>query len=409
MSTNSSLVDCTVLSPNHSGKRTHEIDTITPHCVVGQLSAESIGACFPKGREASCNYGIGTDGRVVLVVDEENRSWCSSNRANDQRAITIECASDKTYPYAFNNTVYEKLILLCADICKRYGKTKVLWLGDKERTLAYTPKSNEMVLTAHRWFAAKECPGEWLYSRYGELADRINAFLTDSKTEDSGAADENHDLTQEQFIEFVANVAVKDWKERRLIVPSLVVAQAIKESAWGKSELAKNANALFGIKQNGWTGKVYYKDAVEQNPDGTYRKDTSVAWRAYDSWEQSIIDHNDYLATRKIGNQTEPNWKGLIGESNYILAVQKLQGAQFKYATALNYGDSLIKDYIEKYNLARFDIEEDAPVDDDTAPEGTLWVVQLGAYRSRKNAENFVKRLESMGVISMIKNYRVDD
>ena len=409
MSTNSSLVDCTVLSPNHSGKRTHEIDTITPHCVVGQLSAESIGACFPKGREASCNYGIGYDGRIVLVVDEENRSWCSSNRDNDQRAITIECASDKTYPYAFNNTVYEKLILLCADICKRYGKTKVLWLGDKETTLAYTPKSNEMVLTAHRWFAAKECPGEWLYSRYGELADRINALLTYSKTEDSGAADENHDLTQEQFIEFVANVAVKDWKDRRLIVPSLVVAQAIKESAWGKSELAKNANALFGIKQNGWTGKVYYKDAVEQNPDGTYRKDTSVAWRAYDSWEQSIIDHNDYLATRKIGNQTEPNWKDLIGESNYIAAVQKLQGAQFKYATALNYGDSLIKDYIEKYNLARFDIEEDAPVDDDTAPEGTLWVVQLGAYRSRKNAENFVKRLESMGVISMIKNYRIDD
>ena len=243
---------------------------------------------------------------------------------------------------------------------------------------------------------------------FGALCDYV--VLPDSKSEDSSVDDtpENHDLTQEQFIEFVANVAVKDWKERRLIVPSLVVAQAIKESAWGKSELAKNANALFGIKQNGWTGKVYYKDAVEQNPDGTYRKDTSVAWRAYDSWEQSIIDHNDYLATRKIGNQTEPNWKDLIGESNYILAVQKLQGAQFKYATALNYGDSLIKDYIEKYNLARFDIEEDAPVDDDTAPENTLWVVQLGAYRSRKNAERFVKQLEGMGVISLIKNYKVE-
>lgn len=174
---NSGLVNCTVYSPNHSGKRTHVLDTLTPHCVVGQLSAETIGACFPKGREASCNYGIGYDGRVCLIVDECNRSWCTSSNANDQRAITIECASDKTEPYAMKSAVYEKLIQLCADICKRNGKTKVLWLGSKEKTLAYTPKSNEMVLTAHRWFANKSCPGDWLYSRYGDLANRINALL----------------------------------------------------------------------------------------------------------------------------------------------------------------------------------------------------------------------------------------
>lgn len=174
---NSKLVDCTVYSPNHSGKRTHSIDTLTPHCVVGQLAAETIGACFPKGRDASCNYGIGKDGRVCLIVDECNRSWCSSSSANDQRAITIECASDKTHPYAMTDAVYEKLIQLCVDICQRYGKTKVLWLGSKEKTLAYTPKSDEMVLTAHRWFANKACPGEWLYSRYGALASEITKRL----------------------------------------------------------------------------------------------------------------------------------------------------------------------------------------------------------------------------------------
>ena len=74
---NSSLVCYTKLSPNHSGKRTHSIDRITPHCVVGQLSCESICACFPEGRGASCNYGIGSDGRISLCVDERNRSWCS--------------------------------------------------------------------------------------------------------------------------------------------------------------------------------------------------------------------------------------------------------------------------------------------------------------------------------------------
>ena len=99
--TNSPLVAYTKLSPNHSGQRTHSIDRITPHCVVGQLSAESICGCFINtSRQASCNYGIGKDGRISLCVEEKNRSWCSSSRENDQRAITIECASDNFHPYA---------------------------------------------------------------------------------------------------------------------------------------------------------------------------------------------------------------------------------------------------------------------------------------------------------------------
>lgn len=109
--TNSPLVVYTNLSPNHSGQRTHSIDRITPHCVVGQLSAESICGCFiSPSRQASCNYGIGKDGRVSLCVEEKNRSWCSSSAANDQRAITIECASDLTHPYAMNSAVYTSLI-----------------------------------------------------------------------------------------------------------------------------------------------------------------------------------------------------------------------------------------------------------------------------------------------------------
>ena len=180
--TNSGLVNYIVKSPNHSGQRICSIDTITPHCVVGQLSAQAIGNCFGAGKNASCNYGIGTDGKVVLVVDEANRSWCSSNRANDQRAVTIECASDTTEPYTMNSTVYKKLVKLCVDICKRNGKTKLLWFGDKDKTLKYTPKQNEMVITVHRWFAAKACPGDWLYSRLGDLADRVTKELSGTPT-----------------------------------------------------------------------------------------------------------------------------------------------------------------------------------------------------------------------------------
>lgn len=176
--TNSSLVSYTKLSPNHSGLRTHSIDRITPHCVVGQCSVETLGNIFlPTSRQASCNYGIGVDGRVGMYVEEKNRSWCSSSSANDQRAVTIECASDTTEPYAFKDVVYQKLITLCVDICKRNGKKKLLWLGDKDKTLSYEPKSDEMVLTVHRWFANKSCPGNWMYARMGDLAEKVTAQL----------------------------------------------------------------------------------------------------------------------------------------------------------------------------------------------------------------------------------------
>ena len=183
---NSPLVDCTVLSPNHSGKRTKPLKRITPHCVVGQLKAEAIGGCFTSpSRQASCNYGIGTEGRVCLIVPEDCRSWCSSSNDNDQQAATIECASDKTHPYAFNSTVYNKLVDLCVDICNRNGAKKLLWISDKNKALSYVPKDDEMIITVHRWFANKSCPGDWLYNRLGELASTVTAKLGGTKTPDT--------------------------------------------------------------------------------------------------------------------------------------------------------------------------------------------------------------------------------
>lgn len=180
---NSSLVKYTELSPNHSGKRNYNITRITPHCVVGQISIETLGDIFASAsKAASSNYGIGADGRVGMYVEEENRSWCSSDSDNDNRSVTIECASTTYHPYAMNNAVYKTLINLCVDICKRNGKTKLLWLGDKNATLKYNQAQNEMVLTVHRWFENKSCPGDWLYSRLGDLANQVTARLQGSKT-----------------------------------------------------------------------------------------------------------------------------------------------------------------------------------------------------------------------------------
>ena len=188
--TNSPMVTYTKLSPNHSGQRNHIIDRITPHCVVGQCTAEGLGEWFAKSSaQASSNYGIDRDGRVGLYVEEKNRSWCTSSNANDQRAVTIECASEPLEPYAFRDVVYQTLIKLCVDICQRNGKKKLLWFGDKDKTLAYNPAPDEMVLTVHRWFANKSCPGDWMYARMGDLADKVTSALGRSSTQPEAPAE----------------------------------------------------------------------------------------------------------------------------------------------------------------------------------------------------------------------------
>lgn len=175
---NSPMVVHTRISPNKNANRKYEITRISPHCVVGQCTAESLGEWFAKeSTQASSNYGIDKDGRIGMYVEEKDRSWCTSSGDNDHRAITIECASDTKSPYTMKEIVYEKLIELCVDICKRNGKTKLIWFGDKDKTLGYKPASDEMVLTVHRWFANKSCPGDWLYSRMDDLASKVTAKL----------------------------------------------------------------------------------------------------------------------------------------------------------------------------------------------------------------------------------------
>ena len=171
---NSPLVNYTKISPNSSNPRYHAIDTITIHCVVGQLSVETIGNVFaPASRQASSNYGIGSDGRIGMYVEEKNRSWCSSSSSNDNRAITIEVASDTTHPYKVNDKAFAALLNLVTDICKRNGIKELKWQGDKS-LIGQVDKQN---MTVHRWFANKSCPGDYLYNLHGQIAKEVNARL----------------------------------------------------------------------------------------------------------------------------------------------------------------------------------------------------------------------------------------
>ena len=418
---NSKLVSYTKLSPNNSGRRTHAIDRITPHCVVGQLSVETLGSLFARSSyQASCNYAIGSDGRVALIVDEGQRSWCSSSNANDQRAVTIECASDKTSPYAFNTTVYNKLVDLCVDICRRNGKTRLLWISDKAKALAYEPKSGEMLLTVHRWFASKSCPGPWMMDRMGDLAAKVTARLgTDAadpgqqdtvphyyrvrktwkdinsqvgaysiydnakaKADEMGSAYGVFDWNGKEiyrkgqaaapaptpapaqvpytqaFINEIAPLAQADMQKTG-IPAALTIAQAILESGWGRSDLAKNAHNLFGMKKNlsgntwpgsTWDGKrVCTKDTKEVYSTGAAT--VSAEFRVYNNYAESVSDHSAYLAGAKNGNALR--YPGLVGCTDYRKAAQIVKDG--KYATAPDYVDKICR-IVEQYGLGKYNI-----------------------------------------------------
>lgn len=185
---NSPLVNYTRISPNRTSPRNHAIDTITIHCVVGQLSVETLGNVFaPTSRQASSNYGVGPDGRIGMYVEEKDRSWCTSSASNDNRAVTIEVASNTSHPYAVTDAAYEGLIRLVADICKRNGIKKLLWKGNKS-LIGQVSLQN---MTVHRWFANKSCPGDYLYNRHSDIANRVNAILNSSASDDKPAPSGN--------------------------------------------------------------------------------------------------------------------------------------------------------------------------------------------------------------------------
>lgn len=173
---NSSLVCYKKISPNKTSPRNHVIDTITIHCMAGNLSVETCGNVFaPTSRQASSNYGIGSDGRIALYVDEADRSWCSSSGSNDHRAVTIEVANDggAETGWHVSDKAYAALVDLCTDICKRNGIAELKWKGDKS-LIGQVDKQN---MTVHRWFANKACPGDYLYNLHSKIAAAVNSKL----------------------------------------------------------------------------------------------------------------------------------------------------------------------------------------------------------------------------------------
>ena len=408
---NSKLISCTILSPNNSGTRCYNLTRITPHCMVGQMTAKDCGALFAKSsREASSNYGIGKDGEIGLYVDESKRSWCTSSADNDNRAITIECASDVYAPYAMNSKVWASLINLCVDICQRYGKDTLLWLGDKNTSLKYQPKDNELVLTAHRWFAAKSCPGDWLYKRLDTLADEVTKRL--KTTEAIAPAQKEEEKPNTAAASLITNEetdrekAIWTFLSRKGLNAYAVaglMGNLYAESALRPNNLQNSFERKLGMSDKGYTTAVNngsYKNF------GDDRAGYGIAQWTWPARKKNLLKFakGQGKSIDDLQMQLDFLWQELQGYSKSLAALK--EGKSIKAVSdviLLDFEKPADKSNDVKTRRARFGKEiYDRQTSGKTQPaEGTAkeaYALQFGAFSKPENARKRAKDLENKDI-----------
>lgn len=357
----SSLIDKVILSPNYT-KMTNKINKkITIHHMAGNLSIESCGKCFQGTRQASSNYGIDSDGRVGLYVEESNRSWASSNKANDAEAVTIEVANSMNHePWAVSDAAYNKLIDLCLDICKRNNISKLVYTGGVDGNL-----------TEHRMFKATACPGTYLHSHMNDIANAVNRRLG---VDMSSSIEKVLQLTPIMGTSSITPEAIKQafydngagtftdiieyffmCEEKYNVRADLAICQSILETGWfkfkgyvkpewnnfaGLGATDKDANKNIATFPNRFLGVVAQCQHLL-----AYATDLDPV-KIYNGW--AIVDPRFNLVTRKsaqyvehLGQQENPLGKG--------------------WATGKDYGKKIIDIYNDIYNkyMKKEDIENE--------------------------------------------------
>lgn len=462
---NSSLVSFTNISPNRTSPRNHKIDTITIHCYVGQASVGGMGDWFKRASaQASANYGIGRDGKVGMYVEEKDRSWCSSSRTNDNRAVTIECACEPTPPYAVKPEVYATLIKLVADICKRNGIEKLIWSNDKNTRVNHLNGCN---MTVHRDFAAKECPGEYLYSRMPQIANEVNALLgvkwyrvrkswKDEKSQlgayqvlqnakencpvgysvfdDTGkaiytpvdAVSSAHGkkypsgvpASKEAYIEAVGAIC-RELQAETGILASVVTAQCCLETGFGLAADCKvlmDVNNLLGMKVDlisgtwdkwtVWTGSFITKKTPEyQNGKLIYVNDQ---FRVYSDYENCIRDYEMFLL--HVRNNKGYKYASVRGMADPAAVIRKIRIGTGTpehpegYCTDPNY-ETKVLNLIKQYNLDRFNLKVTGSTQVDCYEVGHVLndPHRLGMFHELENAKKLAEKNWGYKVYDIVK------
>lgn len=411
--TNSPLVVYTKLSPNCSKPRNHTIDRITIHHMAWvKATVEQCGASFANAnREASSNYGIGYDGRIGLYVEEKNRAWTSSSSANDNRAVTIEVANSSGAPdWRVSEASYESLIELVTDICKRNGKNKIIWFGNKDKALNYSPKSNEMVMTIHRYFSSTSCPGEYLLSKHPDIAKRVNenlAKINMDKKKDESVVIVN---TKEKDAAHTAN------KENDEIIWDFFKNKGLNDFAVAglMGNLKAESNLRPDNLQNSFEGRLGSDEEYTKKVDSgkisrhSFANDHSGYGLAQWTWHTRKEALYDYAKEKgasiaDLTMQLEYLW---IELQRYTKTMSVLANAKSVYEASTivltdfekpaNQGNS-VRDQRARFGDEFYNKFSHNEVNATTQEQECLYKVQCGAFGVKANADRLSGRLRKAG------------
>lgn len=326
-----------------------------------------------------------------MSVEEKDRSWCSSSSSNDNRAITIEVASDTTHPYAVTTQAYNALIKLVADICKRNGIKKLLWKADKS-LIGQVSKQN---MTVHRWFANKACPGDYLYERHGEIAEKVNALLgqTQQTTTPANPSSPSTTDTAKTIWDFLIGKGLNAY------AVAGIMGNLQAESALNPQNLQNTYE-----KKLGYTDSTYTQ-AVDNGTYTNFVKDSAgygLAQWTYWSRKQALLQYAQ-SAKKSIGDltmQLEFLWKELQGYTSVMKTLKSATSVRQAsdailtgYEKPANQGES-VKTKRAGYGQTFYD--KYASTSTGTTGKSTLYRVrktwadtksQIGAYKVLDNAK----------------------
>ena len=315
---NSSLVNYTKISPNRTSPRNHRIDRITIHHMAGNISVETCGNVFaPSSRQASSNYGIDSNGRVGMYVEEKDRSWCSSSSSNDNRAVTIEVADNKIgNGWGCSNAAMAKLVLLCADICRRNGISRLNYTGNTNGNM-----------TLHKWFSNTDCPGHYLESQMGKIASEVNKLLAsgattytwDGSTASGGNSGSNTTNWNGVSGTFKVEVSVSDLRIRSGVGTNYTNKGYIQKGVYTIVETKTNGGYTWGRLKSGagWIALDYTKYVGQVSSGNNSNNNTSASFKI----QVSVSD----LRIRS-GAGTGYQNKGYIQKGVYTIVETKTNG-----------------------------------------------------------------------------------
>ena len=409
---NSSLVTYTKLSPNCYKPRKYPISRFTIHHMAWvQCTSKKCADSFASSsRSASATYCIGYDGDISQSVKEENAPWTSSNYDNDNRAITFEVANSKGAPnWEVSDKSYKALINLMVDCCKRNGKTKVIWLGDKEKSLAYKPAANEMLMTVHRWFSATACPGPYLMSKMGDIANKVNAEL--QKAGDSSQSTqkpietkepEEDDSNEKKIWDFLKSKGLNDF------AVAGIMGNLRAESALSPINLQNSFEKKLGYND------ITYTQAVDNGIYNNFVHDGAgygLAQWTYYSRKQNLLVYarNRKVSIGDLQMQLDFLWKEM---QEYTTMMSELKSAStirdasnsflFRFERPANQGAS-VQDARTNYGLTYYNKFSNKIPTETVKEVKKLYKVQVGAFRDKNNAEKRVKYLTELGIKAIIK------